>query len=109
MTNSILYIHGLNSSPASTKASQLTAAMTARGLQAQLRVPALHHHPRQAVAQLGVDHLRHAAGGLEVRGVQAQVDGVAFVERGRHGPFHLRTERNAACAQVVDLHLAATG
>lgn len=52
MTNSILYIHGLNSSPASTKASQLTAAMTARGLQAQLRVPALHHHPRQAIAQL---------------------------------------------------------
>lgn len=52
MTNSILYIHGLNSSPASTKASQLTAAMTVRGLQAQLRVPALHHHPRQAIAQL---------------------------------------------------------
>lgn len=52
MTNSILYIHGLNSSPASTKASQLTAAMTTRGLQAQLRVPALHHHPRQAIAQL---------------------------------------------------------
>lgn len=52
MTNSILYIHGLNSSPASTKASQLIAAMTARGLQAQLRVPALHHHPRQAIAQL---------------------------------------------------------
>jgi len=52
MTNSILYIHGLNSSPASTKASQLTAAMAARGLQARLRVPALHHHPRQAIAQL---------------------------------------------------------
>ncbi|UCJ17283.1 alpha/beta fold hydrolase [Pseudomonas sp. MM211] len=52
MTTSILYIHGLNSSPASTKASQLTAAMTAMGLQAQLRVPALHHHPRQAIAEL---------------------------------------------------------
>ncbi|KAB0547690.1 esterase [Pseudomonas argentinensis] len=52
MTNSILYIHGLNSSPASTKASQLSAAMTSWGLQAQLRVPALHHHPRQAIAQL---------------------------------------------------------
>lgn len=52
MTTAILYIHGLNSSPASTKASQLTAAMTALGLQAQLRVPALHHHPRQAIAQL---------------------------------------------------------
>lgn len=52
MTTAILYIHGLNSSPASTKASQLTAAMTSLGLQAQLRVPALHHHPRQAIAQL---------------------------------------------------------
>lgn len=52
MTTAILYIHGLNSSPASTKASQLTAAMTAMGLQAQLRVPALHHHPRQAIAAL---------------------------------------------------------
>lgn len=52
MTTSILYIHGLNSSPASTKASQLTAAMTAMGLQAQLQVPALHHHPRQAIAEL---------------------------------------------------------
>ncbi|MDD1510100.1 YqiA/YcfP family alpha/beta fold hydrolase [Pseudomonas sp. CNPSo 3701] len=52
MTNSILYIHGLNSSPVSTKASQLIAAMTDCGLQNQLRVPALHHHPRQAIAQL---------------------------------------------------------
>ena len=52
MTTAILYIHGLNSSPASTKASQLNAAMTSLGLQAQLRVPALHHHPRQAIAQL---------------------------------------------------------
>ncbi|SDI55054.1 hypothetical protein SAMN05216588_1198 [Pseudomonas flavescens] len=52
MTTSILYIHGLNSAPASTKASQLSAAMTAMGRQAQLRVPALHHHPRQAIAQL---------------------------------------------------------
>ncbi|TWE01530.1 hypothetical protein FB481_111104 [Pseudomonas sp. AG1028] len=52
MTNTILYIHGLNSSPVSTKASQLIAAMTDRGLQNQLRVPALHHHPRQAIAQL---------------------------------------------------------
>ena len=52
MTNSILYIHGLNSSPASTKASQLSEAMNGMGLQASLRVPALHHHPRQAIAQL---------------------------------------------------------
>ena len=49
---SILYIHGLNSSPASRKAQQLLAAMQRIGLQAQLRMPALHHHPRQAIAQL---------------------------------------------------------
>ncbi len=52
MTASILYIHGLNSSPASLKASQLSRAMARMGLAEQLRVPALHHHPRQAVAQL---------------------------------------------------------
>jgi predicted esterase YcpF (UPF0227 family) len=52
MTVSILYIHGLNSSPASLKASQLRHAMAHLGLENQLRVPALHHHPRQAMAQL---------------------------------------------------------
>ena len=48
----ILYLHGLNSSPASQKASQLHRAMERMGLAEQLRVPALHHHPRQAIAQL---------------------------------------------------------
>jgi hypothetical protein len=48
----ILYIHGLNSSPASTKARQLLAAMTRIGIADRLYLPALHHHPRQAVAQL---------------------------------------------------------
>ncbi|MHA6492315.1 YqiA/YcfP family alpha/beta fold hydrolase [Pseudomonas borbori] len=52
MTASILYIHGLNSSPASLKASQLTRAAERIGLAERLRVPALHHHPRQAIAQL---------------------------------------------------------
>jgi predicted esterase YcpF (UPF0227 family) len=47
-----LYIHGLNSSALSKKATQLTALMQARGLAEQLRVPELHHHPRQAIAQL---------------------------------------------------------
>ncbi len=49
---SILYMHGLNSSPLSRKASQLTAALERIGMAARLRVPALHHHPRQAIAQL---------------------------------------------------------
>lgn len=48
----ILYIHGFNSSPASQKARQLAAVMERLGLQAHLRVPELHHHPRQAMAQL---------------------------------------------------------
>ena len=49
---SILYIHGLNSSPASHKARQLSALMQRLGLAERLRVPALHHHPRQAIGQL---------------------------------------------------------
>jgi len=52
MSGSILYIHGFNSSPLSHKASQLIALMECLGLAAQLRVPALHHHPRQAMVQL---------------------------------------------------------
>ncbi|WP_079204683.1 YqiA/YcfP family alpha/beta fold hydrolase [Pseudomonas sp. CC6-YY-74] len=52
MTASILYLHGLNSSPASLKASQLSRAMARLGLAAHLRVPALDHHPRRAIAQI---------------------------------------------------------
>lgn len=52
MSGSILYIHGLNSSPLSRKAQQMSAVMQHLGLAEQLRVPALHHHPRQAMVQL---------------------------------------------------------
>lgn len=52
MNPSILYIHGLNSSPASTKASQLLRVAEHCGIARQLRVPALHHHPRRAMLQL---------------------------------------------------------
>ncbi|QNH79889.1 esterase [Pseudomonas protegens] len=52
MSGSILYIHGFNSAPASIKASQLRRVMEQMGLAEQLRVPALHHHPRQAIGQL---------------------------------------------------------
>jgi len=48
----LLYIHGLNSSALSKKATQLTELMQRLGLSNQLRVPELHHHPRQAIAQL---------------------------------------------------------
>ena len=52
MSASILYIHGFNSAPASRKACQLITVMQRLGLADQLQVPALHHHPRQAIAQL---------------------------------------------------------
>jgi predicted esterase YcpF (UPF0227 family) len=52
VSGSILYIHGFNSAPASKKASQLVDVMARMGLAEQLRVPALHHHPREAIAQL---------------------------------------------------------
>lgn len=52
MSGSILYIHGFNSSPLSMKARQLEAVMQHLGLVEHLRVPALHHHPRHAIAQL---------------------------------------------------------
>lgn len=48
----LLYIHGLNSSALSKKATQLTALMRSLGLEAQVRVPELHHHPREAIGQL---------------------------------------------------------
>ena len=38
--------------PASTKASQLLRVAEHGGIAQHLRVPALHHHPRQAMAQL---------------------------------------------------------
>ena len=52
MSGSILYIHGFNSAPTSKKASQLIGVMQQLGLAECLRVPALHNHPRQAMAQL---------------------------------------------------------
>ncbi|GFM76378.1 esterase [Pseudomonas cichorii] len=51
-TPSLLYIHGLNSSALSNKASRLIALMNSLGVGEQLRVPELHHHPRQAMVQL---------------------------------------------------------
>jgi predicted esterase YcpF (UPF0227 family) len=52
LMTSILYIHGMNSSPASLKARVLRAAMQRLGLAAQLQVPALAHDPLQAMQQL---------------------------------------------------------
>lgn len=48
----ILYIHGFNSSPYSAKARLLAAALQRIGCAEYWRAPALHHHPKQALAQL---------------------------------------------------------
>jgi predicted esterase YcpF (UPF0227 family) len=45
-----LYLHGLNSSPASVKARQLGDFLAARGRAAEFACPALPHDPVQAVA-----------------------------------------------------------
>ena len=52
MSGAILYIHGFNSAPESKKATQLRSVMQQMGLDDRLQVPALHHHPRQALMQL---------------------------------------------------------
>ncbi|MDY7220066.1 YqiA/YcfP family alpha/beta fold hydrolase [Denitrificimonas sp. JX-1] len=50
---SIVYIHGFNSSPASFKAQQVRKAWQQLELpEEDLQVPALHHHPHRAIAQL---------------------------------------------------------
>lgn len=48
----LIYIHGFNSSPSSQKACELGAACARRGLAERLRMPALDHDPRRAIAQL---------------------------------------------------------
>jgi hypothetical protein len=48
----IVYIHGFNSSPASTKSNQLRQRLEALGRGAQFRCPALPHWPREAMALL---------------------------------------------------------
>ncbi len=50
--STLLYLHGLNSSAMSKKATQLAGLMKRLGLSERLRVPELHHHPRQALVQM---------------------------------------------------------
>jgi len=48
----IVYVHGFNSSPASTKARQLGARLAAMGLADRFRCPALPDRPAAAIALL---------------------------------------------------------
>jgi uncharacterized protein len=49
----ILYLHGFNSSPQSTKARVLGQALAAAGLGARFCCPALPHRPAEAIALAG--------------------------------------------------------
>jgi len=49
----IVYLHGFNSSPESHKAEVLRRYLAAQGGGEGLRVPALSHWPREAIAQAG--------------------------------------------------------
>ena len=48
----MLYIHGFNSSPLSSKAQQLREWLVAQGREAEWVAPALPHDPAQAIALL---------------------------------------------------------
>ena len=48
----IIYVHGFNSSPASTKARQLGARLAAMGLPDRFCCPALPDRPSAAIALL---------------------------------------------------------
>lgn len=119
----LIYLHGFNSSPASLKARQLVDACTARGLAGQLRVPALHYDPRQAIAQ--VEALIAAAarpvlvgsslGGYyatylaERHGLQALLINPAVRVQGRFAA-HLGTQHNHHSGESWELtaaHVAA--
>jgi predicted esterase YcpF (UPF0227 family) len=48
----IVYIHGFNSSPSSTKSGQLRAWLAGLGRESEFACPALSHWPAEAMAQL---------------------------------------------------------
>jgi predicted esterase YcpF (UPF0227 family) len=64
----IVYIHGFNSSPSSTKANQLRARLAALGREAEFCCPALSHWPEQAMAQLEAQIRNADPGGVTLVG-----------------------------------------
>lgn len=55
----ILYLHGINSSPASHKARTLRSCLGARGLAHQFACPTLPHRAAEAVALIESEIARH--------------------------------------------------
>ena len=60
----LIYIHGFNSSPASSKAQLLKARLEALGWGAEFAAPALPHSPAQAAALLDGLAMRHPGAAL---------------------------------------------
>ncbi len=60
----IVYIHGFNSSPLSSKAQLMKGKLEALGRGAEFVAPALPHRPAQAVALLDALAARHPGAGL---------------------------------------------
>ena len=60
----LIYIHGFNSSPASSKAQVLKARLEALGRGAEFAAPALPHSPAQAAALLDRVAIRHPGAAL---------------------------------------------
>jgi uncharacterized protein len=64
----VIYLHGFNSGPQSTKAQVLKRALEARGLGARFACPQLPHRPDEAIALVERELVRHAAGGVTLLG-----------------------------------------
>ena len=60
----VIYVHGFNSSPASSKAKLLKARLDALGRGAEFAAPALPHSPAQAAALLDRVAIRHPGAAL---------------------------------------------
>ena len=64
----IVYLHGFNSGPQSTKAQVLKGALEARGLGSRFACPQLPHRPDEAIALVEREIARHASGGVTLVG-----------------------------------------
>jgi hypothetical protein len=64
----IVYLHGFNSGPQSTKAQVLKRALEERGLGRRFACPQLPHHPDEAIALVEGELARHPAGAATLVG-----------------------------------------